>query len=136
LSLAVWCWVKNTPEPPDIYKALPNGLFRPYIAQSPATYKRREFKCVEDIYDEINSLEQDNKKFTSGQNLYHLVPIFADINYLLDPWMWEMITEYYYVKNFNISLGELDNINAHRLDCYTVIENELKAIANYERNND
>ena len=134
--MAVWCWAKSAPDSPDVYKPSLNGRFRPYSARSPVTNKRRRFESVEDILNEVDLLEEQNKKWPTGQYLYLLVPLFADINYLLDPWMWEMITEYYYVKNFNISLGELDNINAHRLDCYTVIENELKAIANYERNND
>ena len=39
--------------------------------------------------------------------------------------MWEMIQEYNYVDRFNVSLGNLDDVSAHRLDCFTVIENEL-----------
>ena len=38
-----------------------------------------------------------------------------------------MINEYNYIKRFNISLGKLDDVSAYRLDCFTVIENELNA---------
>jgi len=64
-----------------------------------------------------------------------LVPLFADINYLIDPWMWDMIQEYNYITRFNISLGNLDDVSAHRLDCFTIIENELNNIAKYEKEN-
>jgi hypothetical protein len=49
--------------------------------------------------------------------------------------MWEMIQEYNYVNRFNVLLGNLDDVSAHRLDCFTVIENELNNIAKYEREN-
>ena len=38
-----------------------------------------------------------------------------------------MINEYNYIKRFNISLGKLDDISAHRLDCFTIIDNEMTA---------
>ena len=135
MSLAVWCWAKSTPEPPDIYKALPNGRFRPYTAQSPVTNKRRQFESVEDILNEVDLLEEQNKKWPTGQYLYLLVPLFADCNHLIDPWMWDMIQEYNYVTRLNVSLGTIDSASAHRLDCFTIIENELNNIAKYEREN-
>jgi len=41
--------------------------------------------------------------------------------------MMEMINEYTYVTRFNISLGELDNVSAHRLDCFSIIDMEINA---------
>ena len=67
--------------------------------------------------------------------MYLLIPLFADVNHLIDDWMWEMIQEYNYVNRFNVSLGNLDEVSAHRLDCFTIIENELNNIAKYEREN-
>jgi hypothetical protein len=46
-----------------------------------------------------------------------------------------MIQEYNYVNRFNVSLGNLDDASAHRLDCFTIIENELNNIAKYEKEN-
>ena len=135
MSVATWCWAKSTPSSPDVYKPSQNGQFRPYSARSPVDNKRRRYESIEDILNEIDSLEEQNKKWPTGQYLYLLVPLFADINYLIDPWMWEMIQEYNYVTRFNVSLGNLDDVSAHRLDCFTIIENELNNIAKYEKEN-
>ena len=135
MSLATWCYGKSSPSVPDVYKALPNGQFRPYSARSPVDSKMRRYESVEDILNEVNLLEEQNKKYPTGQYLYLLVPLFADINHLIDEWMWEMIQEYNYVNRFNVSLGNLDDVSAHRLDCFTIIENELNNIAKYEREN-
>jgi len=135
MSVATWCWAKSAPSSPDVYKPSQNGQFRPYSARSPVDNKRRRYESVEDILDEINSLEEQNKKWPTGQYLYLLVPLFADINYLIDPWMWNMISEYNYVTRFNISLGNLDDVSARRLDFFTIIENELNNISKYEKEN-
>jgi len=79
----------------------------------------------QELWSEVERLESENKKFSSGQNLYHVIPLFADCNFFIDNWMWDMIAEYNYVTRFNISLGELDNVSAHRLDCFTIIEKEI-----------
>ena len=123
------------PSSPDVYKPSQNGQFRPYSARSPVDNKRRQYESVEDILNEVDLLEEQNKKWPTGQYLYLLVPLFADINYLIDPWMWDMIQEYNYVTRFNVSLGNLDDASAHRLDCFTIIENELNNIAKYEKEN-
>ena len=135
MSLATWCWAKSSPSSPDVYKALPKGQFRPYSARSPVDSKMKRYESVEDILNEVNLLEEQNKKYPTGQYLYLLVPLFADINHFIDEWMWEMIQEYNYVNRFNVSLGNLDDVSAHRLDCFTIIENELNNIAKYEREN-
>ena len=130
-----WCWAKSAPSSPDVYKPSQNGQFSPYSARSPVNNKRRRYESVEDILNEVDLLEEQNKKWPIGQYLYLLVPLFADINYLIDPWMWDMIQEYNYVTRFNISLGNLDDVSARRLDCFTIIENELNNIAKYEKEN-
>ena len=118
MSLAVWCWYFGTPEPYELYKSLP------YTAQSPTLYEDIEYDDQE-LWAEVERLESENKKFSAGQNLYHVIPLFADCNYFIDNWIWDMIAEYNYVTKFNISLGELDNVSAHRLDCFTIIEKEI-----------
>ena len=130
-----WCWARSAPSSPDVYKPSQNGQFRPYSARSPVNNKRRRYESVEDILNEVDLLEEQNKKWPTGQYLYLLVPLFADINYLIDPWMWDMISEYNYVTRFNVSLGNLDDVSAHRLDCFTIIENELNNISKYEKEN-
>jgi len=97
LSIAVWCWLESIPISP---------YSLPYTAQSPVTYEPRTFETVEDIWSEIELLEQENTKWSSGQNLFHVVPLFADISLLLESWMWDAIQEYQYQKWTN--LGELD----------------------------
>ena len=118
MSLAVWCWYFGTPESFEFYKSLP------YTAQSPTLYEDIEYDDQE-LWAELERLESENKKFSAGQNLYHVIPLFADCNIFIDNWMWDMIAEYNYVTKFNISLGELDNVSAHRLDCFTIIEKEI-----------
>ena len=103
MSLAVWCWYFGTPEPYELYKSLP------YTAQTPTLYEDIEYDDQE-LWAEVERLESENKKFSSGQNLYHVIPLFADCNIFIDNWMWDMIAEYNYVTRFNISLGELDNV--------------------------
>ena len=99
------------------------------MAKLPVTYKHDAVRVetVEDIWKIINEICEPSKDYTDGQLLYYTVPFFADCNLLLDDWMIEMINEYNYVTRFNISLGELDNISAHRLDCFSIIDREINA---------
>jgi len=118
VALAVWCWYFSTPESPDIYKSLP------YTATSPTLYKSVEYD-EQELWAELERLEDENSKFSTGQNLYHVIPLFADCNFFIESWTWDMIAEYNYITRFNISLGELDNVSAHRLDCFTIIDREI-----------
>ena len=89
----------------------------------------------QELWAELERLESENKKFSSGQNLYHVIPLFADCTIFIDNWMWDMIAEYNYVTRFNISLGELDNVSAHRLDCFTIIEKEINNCMSFKNGN-
>jgi len=42
--------------------------------------------------------------------------------------MVDIMNEYHWIKNWNISPGVLDDVSAFRLDCWTIIENELNQI--------
>jgi hypothetical protein len=46
--------------------------------------------------------------------------------------MSDTYNEFYWIKNWNVSAGNLDDISADRLDCWTIIENELKEIEKKE----
>ena len=124
MSLAVWCWQLGFPEPRDIYRSLPYT-----VAKLPVTYKHDPVRVqtVDDIWNIIDETCEPSKDFTDGQILYYSVPFFADCNQIVEPWMMEMINEHTYVTRFNISLGELDNISAHRLDCFSIIDREINA---------
>jgi len=47
-----------------------------------------------------------------------------------------MIAEYNYVTKFNIPLAQsLDDADVFRLDCFSIIENEIDACINFSKNN-
>ena len=114
----------GTPEPRDIYRSLPYT-----VAKLPVTYKHDPVRVetVEDIWDIIDEICEPSKEFTDGQTMFHTVPFFADCNHIIEEWMVQMITEYNYVTRFNISMGELDSISTHRLDCFSIIDKEMNA---------
>jgi hypothetical protein len=114
----------GTPEPRDIYRSLPYT-----VAKLPVTYKHDPVRVetIDDIWDIIDEICKPNERYTDGQILFHSVPFFADCNLLLEDLMIEMINEYNYITRFNVSLGELDNISTNRLDCFTIIDNEINA---------
>ena len=124
MSLAVWCLQFGTPEPRDIYRSLPYT-----VAKLPVTYKHDSVRVetIDDIWDIIDEICKPNERYTDGQILFHSVPFFADCNLLLEDRMIEMINEYNYITTFNVSLGELDNILADRLDCFSIIDREINA---------
>ena len=99
------------------------------MAKLPDTYKHDPVRVqtVGDIWGIIDGICEPSKDFTDGQIMYHSVPFFADCNQIVEPWMMEMINEYNYTTRFNVSLGELDNISAYRLDCFSIIDREINA---------
>ena len=127
MSLAVWCWQLGFPEPRDIYRSLPYT-----VAKLPVTYKHDPVRVqtIDDIWGIIDGICEPSKDFTDGQNLYYSVPFFADCALIVEPWMMEMINEHTYVTRFNISMGELDSVSAHRLDCFSIIDREINACMN------
>jgi len=71
-----------------------------------------------------------------GHLLYDLAPLFTSPLFFIEDWMVDVMNEYHWIKNWNISPGSLDDISAFRLDCWSVIENELNQIQTNERNKD
>ena len=108
------------------------------MAKLPVTYKHDpvRVRTREDIWSIIDEICEPSEHFTDGQILYHSVPFFADCNEIVEPWMMEMINEYNYVTRFNISLGNLDDISAHRLDCFSIIDMEINACMGHKAKQD
>lgn len=106
----------------------------PYSEVSPVDYKRREYGTVEDIWEEIERIIEVNNRTTRsiGQDLYNLLPLFTNPAYVIEDWQLEVINEYNIVQNFNVSLGELDNVPNDRLNCFSVIHREYNAIKDIE----
>ena len=65
--------------------------------------------------------------------LFDLVPLFASPPVLFKNWMIDIFNEFHWIKNWKVSPGNLDDISAFRLDCWTIIENELNQIQMTER---
>ena len=124
MSFFVWATYYNL-EPIDRF------LEFPYKAQSPTSTEIKEFKNEANIWEEVEAiaeLAKTSKTRTVGQLLYDLVPLFASPSFLLKNWMVDIMNEYHWIKNWNISPGVLDDVSAFRLDCWTLIENELNQI--------
>ncbi len=124
MSLFVWL---------TYYKAEPIDRFEqfPYTVQSPLSYEQKEFLDGADIWEEVEAiaeLAETSKTRTIGHLLYDLVPLFASPTFFVEDWMLDAMSEYHWIKNWNISPGNLDDISAFRLDCWTIIENELNQI--------
>ncbi len=120
------------------YKLEPIERFEkfPYKAQSPLTVKLKEFKNGANIWEEveaISELAKTSKTRTIGQLLYDLVPLFASPSFFNSNWMFDIMNEYHWIKNWNISPGNLDDVSAFRLDCWTIIDNEMNKIEEQER---
>ena len=70
---------------------------------------------------------------TIGQDLFFLVPMFANPEDILETWHYEMILEWQSSKMLNLPISDtLDNASAQKVDSFLVIENEMIGISNYE----
>ena len=128
MSFFVWASYYNL-EPIERFNKLP------YNAQSPISLKYKEFKNEANIWEEveaISELAKTSKSRTMGHLLYDLAPLFASTSFFFEDWMADIMNEYHWIKNWNISPGILDDISAFRLDCWTIIENELNQINKHE----
>ena len=126
MSYAVWHWV---------YQTKPHSQYTlPYTAQSPISKKVREFNTIDDIWEEIATIE-DSDKYSIGQQLYHLLPLFANPNYVINDAHINTINEYFYVTDYNIPLGKtLDDTDAHKLSQFNIIKNEMAIATQHKAN--
>jgi hypothetical protein len=110
----------------------------PYKSQSPTLFKKLDYLCEEDLLDEIYRIieEANKKKFSLGQSLYHQLPFFCDPQRIISDWCWDMITDYFTIKKYNVPLAtSLEEVNPYIIDCFSVIDNELNKISIYEKEN-
>tara|TARA_R100001082_G_scaffold23228_2_gene11276 strand:+ start:5979 stop:6374 length:396 start_codon:yes stop_codon:yes gene_type:complete len=118
---------------------LPNtGLLLPYTAQSPTLFKRIEFKNEEDINDEIERILFDpaTEKHGFGQSFFFQLPLFCNPEEQIPGWCYDMIDDYYIIKEYNIPLAKnIDKANAWVLDCFSVIRDEINKINIYRSKN-
>lgn len=117
MSYSVWHWVFDK-KPHQQYTL-------PYYAQSPISKERKEFNTVNDIWNEIELIaEQDD--YSIGQQLFYLLPLFANPSYILDDEYYNLINEYHYVTEYNIPLGlNLNDTDADKLVMFNIIKNEM-----------
>jgi hypothetical protein len=114
----VWCWVFNTQSH--------NQYMLPYSAQSPISKKVKDFTTVNDIWNEIEKIAKSDHKYSIGQQLYYLLPLFANPFYIIQDKFYQLINEYYYITDYNIPLGRtLDETDAHKLSMFNIIKNEM-----------
>ena len=110
----------------------------PYSILSPVTHTERDFDSVDDIFDEIKLIsEQADGKRTLGQELFYLVPLFANPQYVIHDDHFALINEYHFIQDYNIPLGEsLNKTDAHKLEYFTIIKNELGAALRHKQEKD
>lgn len=75
----------------------------PYEAISPSNAKKKVFKGILDVYDEIMRIYEatERKGLSIGESLYSSCAFFVDYNLLLDSKMQNRIKEYNYCKTFS-----------------------------------
>ena len=119
LAFCVWYWVFK-PKPHDQF------IF-PYVCETPITRQKKEFNNVDDIYSEVEEISNaSDGKRTIGQEMWFLVPLFANPQYLIRDEFYNLINEYHYIQDYNIPLGRtLDETDANKLEYFTIIRNEM-----------
>ena len=117
MSYATWHWV---------FGRKPHRQFTlPYIAQSPTTKQKREFSTIDDIWKEILLIEESDK-FSLGQQLFYLIPLFANADYVITSEDVQLINAYHYITDYHIPLGTtLDDTDAQKLVMFNIIKNEM-----------
>ena len=119
------------------YKLEPNERFElfPYKAQSPLSGVIKKYEDGADIWKEVEAiaeLAETSTTRTIGHILFDLVPLLASPRFFTQDWMLDTMNEYHWIKNWNVSPGLLDDISADRLDCWSIIENEINQIRTHE----
>ena len=114
-----------------------NKLELPYESQSPVLRKKIKYETKKDILDEVQRIinESNKKGFDIGQSLYLQIPFFCNPSFIISDWCFQMISDYFSIKRFNIPLAKnLDSVDAWTLDCFNVIDDEIQKIKKYEAN--
>lgn len=109
----------------------------PYEITSPVTNEMATFNDEMDVWDEINKICEIPTPRTVGQELYFLIPLFANTSIMVTGEMLDLINEYMYINNFNIPMASsLDECDAERLTLMTIIHNEYLACKEYKAKKD
>jgi hypothetical protein len=105
---------------------------------NPITRETRDYNTIDDIWETVKDVvDAHDPKRTLGQELYYLVPLFANPKYVLDAHLFAIINEYHYVKDYNIPLGKtLNKTDATKLDYFTIIKNELASVIRHKQEKD
>jgi len=94
-----------------------------------------KYKTEKDIYEEIERIidESSEKNFEIGKSLFFQLPFFCNPASIISSWCYDIIEEYHLVKNYNVPIAEnLELVNAWKMDCFNIIEKELKEIEKYK----
>lgn len=111
------------------------GLILPYTTQSPTLKKPIRYKTFEDINDEIDRIlsEKTTRKFGVAQSLFYQLPFFSEPFDLIPSWCWNMIEDYFLIKNYHVPLAkDLDSVNVWYSDSFIMIEQEIENIKNHK----
>ena len=113
-------------------------LILPYSILSPVTHTERDFNSINDIFEEIKLIsDQVESKRTLGQELFYLVPLFANPQYVIHEDHFALINEFHFIQDYNIPLAEsLDKTDALKLEYFTIIKNELGAALRHKQEKD
>ena len=104
------------------------GLDFPYEAKCPSNAKKRIFRGINDVYDEIMKIYEATveKDLSIGQSLYSSCAFFVDYSLLLDSKMQDRIKEYNYCKAFSCSpYPSMMETPANMIDDFMIIEQEV-----------
>lgn len=106
----------------------------PYKRQSPISKKMTVYRDLTQVWEEIYQLidKWEDSPFSLGRNLYFHLPLFMNPKWILSGDESTHITEYNYVKEFNIPLGrDLDSADAEKLEVFEKIRSEINQIKIY-----
>ena len=127
MSYYVWHWAFD--------RSSHNQFTLPYAAQSPITKINKYYSSEDDIWNEIEQIEKSNNKYSIGQQLFYLLPIFANPNYIINNEHIQLLNEYHYITEYNIPLAQnLDEANAYKLSMFNIIKNEMSLALNHKAN--
>tara|TARA_R100000734_G_C3275651_1_gene70516 strand:- start:10 stop:387 length:378 start_codon:yes stop_codon:yes gene_type:complete len=118
----------------NYYNVQSRNLVFPYRAKSP-TLKKSITYTKEELWNEIDRVlaEDQNGKFTAGQQLYFNMLHCADSTFFYDTDVIILLEEYLLYKRFNIPLyDELDNALYERMSLFSAIDEEYLAIQRME----
>ena len=117
------------------HKIKSRELTFPYKANSPTLRKRITF-TEEELWHEIKRIldEDDQQKFTPGQQLYFNLLHCADINYFSDGDTLLWLDEFMAIKRFNLPVADnLDSMPYERFVIFSAIDEEYNACIKLEQ---